>query len=87
MQHVKYDADAENVENNELNKKILNGGTYTIFEPGLRPQTIIDIDQVIGYTTLPTQNAAELATEFRESCDSGSLVHYLETFSHTIAVM
>jgi len=33
MQHVKYDADAENVENNELNKKILNGGTYTIFEP------------------------------------------------------
>ncbi|MSO63810.1 MAG: adenosine deaminase, partial [Candidatus Planktophila sp.] len=54
---------------------------------GLRPQTIIDIAAEIGYTTLPTQDAAELATWFRESCDSGSLVRYLETFSHTIAVM
>ena len=54
---------------------------------GLRPQTIIDIAQEIGYTALPTHDAAELATWFRESCDSGSLVRYLETFSHTIAVM
>jgi len=54
---------------------------------GLRPQTIIDIAQEIGYTALPTHDAIELATWFRESCDSGSLVRYLETFSHTIAVM
>jgi len=54
---------------------------------GLRPQTIIDIAQEIGYTNLPTQDAAALAEWFRESCDSGSLVRYLETFSHTIAVM
>lgn len=54
---------------------------------GLRPQTIIDIANEIGYTLLPTQDAVELATWFRESCDSGSLVRYLETFSHTIAVM
>ena len=54
---------------------------------GLRPQTIIDIAAEIGYTALPTQDPAELATWFRESCDSGSLVRYLETFSHTIAVM
>ena len=54
---------------------------------GLRPQTIIDIAGEIGYTALPTHDAAELATWFRESCDSGSLVRYLETFSHTIAVM
>jgi adenosine deaminase len=54
---------------------------------GLRPQTIIDIAREIGYTGLPTNNADELATWFRESCDSGSLVRYLETFSHTIAVM
>lgn len=54
---------------------------------GLRPQTIIDIAQEIGYTALPTNDAEELATWFRESCDSGSLVRYLETFSHTIAVM
>ncbi len=54
---------------------------------GLRPQTIIDIAQEIGYEKLPTHNATELATWFREACDSGSLVRYLETFSHTIAVM
>ncbi|CAB4709490.1 MAG: adenosine deaminase [Actinobacteria bacterium] len=54
---------------------------------GLRPQTIIDIAKEIGYTALPTHDAEELATWFRESCDSGSLVRYLETFSHTIAVM
>lgn len=54
---------------------------------GLRPQTIIDIAQEIGYAALPTQDAGELATWFRQSCDSGSLVRYLETFSHTIAVM
>ena len=54
---------------------------------GLRPQTIIEIAKEIGYTALPTYDAAELATWFREACDSGSLVRYLETFSHTIAVM
>ena len=54
---------------------------------GLRPQTIIDIAKEIGYTALPTDDAAELATWFREACDSGSLVRYLETFDHTIAVM
>ena len=54
---------------------------------GLRPQTIIDIANEIGYDALPTKDAAELAIWFRESCDSGSLVRYLETFGHTIAVM
>ena len=54
---------------------------------GLRPQTVIDIAGEIGYTALPTTDAEELATWFREACDSGSLVRYLETFSHTIAVM
>ncbi len=53
---------------------------------GLRPQTIIDIAQEIGHI-LPTYDAAELAEWFRASCDSGSLVRYLETFAHTVAVM
>ncbi|MEY3578402.1 MAG: hypothetical protein RIS49_380 [Actinomycetota bacterium] len=53
---------------------------------GLRPQTIIDIAKEIGHT-LPTYDAAELAEWFRTSCDSGSLVLYLETFAHTVAVM
>lgn len=33
---------------------------------GLRPQTIIDIAKRIGYTALPTHDAQELATWFRE---------------------
>jgi adenosine deaminase len=53
---------------------------------GLRPQTIIEIAQEIGHE-LPTYDAAELAEWFRSSCDSGSLVLYLETFAHTVAVM
>ena len=53
---------------------------------GLRPQTIIDIAKEIGHE-LPTYDANELAEWFRASCDSGSLVRYLETFSHTVAVM
>ena len=53
---------------------------------GLRPQTIIDIAKEIGHE-LPTYDAAELAEWFRTSCDSGSLVLYLETFAHTVAVM
>ena len=53
---------------------------------GLRPQTIIDIAKEIGHD-LPTNDATELAEWFRASCDSGSLVRYLETFAHTVAVM
>ena len=53
---------------------------------GLRPQTIIDIAKEIGHE-LPSYDATELAEWFRASCDSGSLVRYLETFGHTVAVM
>ncbi len=54
---------------------------------GLRPQTIIDLATEVGYEALPSQDAAELARWFVEACDSGSLVRYLETFTHTVAVM
>ncbi len=54
---------------------------------GLRPQTIIDIAQEIGYDALPTTDASKLGKWFGDACDSGSLVRYLETFEHTIAVM
>lgn len=53
---------------------------------GLRPQTIIDLAAEIGHQ-LPSHNAPDLAIWFSESCNSGSLVRYLETFSHTLAVM
>lgn len=54
---------------------------------GLRPQTIIELAAESGYGGLPTTDADELGRWFRESADSGSLVRYLETFSHTVAVM
>jgi adenosine deaminase len=53
---------------------------------GLRPQTIIDLAAEIDHP-LPTTDADKLADWFEESCTSGSLVRYLETFDHTIAVM
>jgi len=54
---------------------------------GLRPDTIIELANEIGYQSLPTQDPVKLADWFEESCNSGSLVRYLETFEHTIAVM
>jgi len=53
---------------------------------GLRPQTIIDLAKEIGHK-LPADTADDLEQWFLESCDSGSLVRYLETFVHTTAVM
>ncbi len=53
---------------------------------GLRPQTIIDLADDCGYDRLPTRDAGELGQWFVEAADSGSLVRYLETFQHTVAV-
>ena len=53
---------------------------------GLRPQTILELAEPVGHQ-LPVQDAASLGTWFVEAADSGSLVKYLETFDHTIAVM
>ncbi len=54
---------------------------------GLRPQTVIEIADQVGYAALPAADAQSLGAWFRESADSGSLVRYLETFDHTLAVM
>src|ERR1700709_683653 len=54
---------------------------------GLRPQTIIDLAAGIGYEKLPSTQAGLPAQWFIESANSGSLVRYLETFDHTVAVM
>ncbi|MDF9716785.1 adenosine deaminase [Nocardioides sp. ChNu-153] len=53
---------------------------------GLRPATIVDLAAEIGHE-LPAGDPAGLADWFAESADSGSLVRYLETFRHTVAVM
>ena len=54
---------------------------------GLRPETIIEIADEIGYQGLPTKSVSELAEWFKNACDSGSLERYLETFEYTITVM
>src|SRR6476660_10568759 len=53
---------------------------------GLRPQTIVELAAEIGHE-LPAADAESLGRWFTESADSGSLVRYLETFDHTVAVM
>ncbi len=53
---------------------------------GLRPQTIIELAAEIDYP-LPTETGDSLGRWFSAAADSGSLVRYLETFDHTIAVM
>ena len=53
----------------------------------LRISTIIDISKEIGYTALPSYEPDELNSWFAQAANSGSLVKYLETFEHTVAVM
>ncbi len=53
---------------------------------GLRPSTIVELAAEVGHQ-LPADGADALQRWFVESADSGSLVRYLETFDHTVAVM
>ncbi|CAB4341049.1 unannotated protein [freshwater metagenome] len=68
-------------------KRLPKAVLHDHLDGGLRPQTIIDIAKEIGYEALPTTDPVQLGKWFGDSCDSGSLVRYLETFEHTIAVM
>lgn len=54
---------------------------------GLRPATVVDLARETGYPGLPTEDPDELGKWFAAAADSGSLERYLETFSHTVAVM
>ena len=54
---------------------------------GLRPATVVELADECGYRKLPNTDPVELGRWFTESADSGSLVRYLETFDHTLAVM
>ena len=53
---------------------------------GLRPATVLELAGEIGHP-LPAGDAHSLGRWFTESANSGSLVRYLETFDHTVAVM
>jgi adenosine deaminase len=54
---------------------------------GLRPGTVVELADAVGYTALPSRDPAELAAWFLGAAHSGSLERYLETFGHTVAVM
>ncbi|SIR80462.1 adenosine deaminase [Williamsia sterculiae] len=54
---------------------------------GLRPSTVLELAQQVGYPDLPASDTESLARWFRTAADSGSLEQYLETFAHTVAVM
>ena len=75
-----------NVPTPEQIKRLPKVVLHDHLDGGLRPQTIIEIADRIGYS-LPTTDPEKLADWFEESCNSGSLERYLETFEHTIAVM
>ncbi|KJE24172.1 adenosine deaminase [Frankia torreyi] len=54
---------------------------------GLRPATVVELADETGYRDLPSTDAHALSTWLRGGAHSGSLVRYLETFSHTVGVM
>ena len=53
---------------------------------GLRPRTVIELADRLGFDELPTTDEAELADWFYQG-DSRSLESYLEAFSRTFGVM
>jgi adenosine deaminase len=54
---------------------------------GLRPTTVIELADAIGYDDLPTTDPAALARWFVTEAPQPNLVRYLEGFKHTVAVM
>jgi adenosine deaminase len=54
---------------------------------GLRPQTVIELADRVGYADLPEDDPEKLGLWFRNAADSGSLDRYLQSFDHTDAVM
>ncbi|GED97310.1 adenosine deaminase [Gordonia crocea] len=54
---------------------------------GLRPATIVDLARESGYPDLPTEDPVQLGRWFVDNANAGSLVRYLRTFGHTVAVM
>lgn len=54
---------------------------------GLRPLSVIELADEVGYEGLPTTDPVELAEWMKRGADRKDLVLYLETFAHTTGVM
>src|SRR4051794_2442077 len=70
----------------ELLRRLPKVSLHDHLDGALRPQTIMELAAEIDYP-LPAHTADDLGRWFLEAADSGSLVRYLKTFDHTIAVM
>jgi adenosine deaminase len=75
-----------NIPTAEQIKRLPKAVIHDHLDGGLRPQTIIELAAEIDYK-LPANDSDALGDWFYEACNSGSLVRYIETFEHTIAVM
>ena len=78
--------EAPPVLSEELIRQLPKVVLHDHLDGGLRPTTLIELAEQVGHT-LPATDPAALAEWFVTAADSGSLVRYLETFEHTIAVM
>jgi adenosine deaminase len=54
---------------------------------GLRPSSVIELADEVGYSGLPTTDPGELAEWMKRGADRKDLVLYLDTFAHTVGVM
>src|SRR5580658_6252982 len=54
---------------------------------GLRPATVIELADAVGYQDLPAEDPDKLSRWFVTETPRRNLVRYLEGFKHTVAVM
>lgn len=54
---------------------------------GVRPATIVELAEQVGYTGLPSDDPTALATFLQQGAQRLDLSLYLEMFAHTVAVM
>src|SRR6516225_2831672 len=54
---------------------------------GLRPETVVELADAIGYDKLPSHDVAEVTRWLRRGAQRGHLNLYLDAFQHTVAVM
>jgi adenosine deaminase len=54
---------------------------------GLRPATLVELAEAVGYRGLPTRDPGELSAWLVGQASRGSLTGYLSCFVHTVAVM
>ncbi|HEY6276212.1 MAG TPA: adenosine deaminase [Streptosporangiaceae bacterium] len=54
---------------------------------GLRPETVVELADAIGYDKLPSHDVGEVAQWLRRGAQRGHLNLYLDAFQHTVAVM